>query len=89
MAALDFTATEAPTDIVAALSLAVGETYAGQNISTISTLRFREAVAPPAATARAFRVEAGGAFALAPEAGIPIWVWTDEAPCQIILATRP
>ena len=89
MASLDFSAVETPIDIVADLSLAVGTTYACQNISTFSTLRFREAVAMPGVIARAFRVEAGGAFQLKPEAGTPIWVWTDEAPCPVIVATRP
>ena len=89
MASLDFTATETPTDIVTGLSLAVGTTYACQNISTFATLRFREAVAMPGAAARAFRVEASGAFELRPEASIPIWVWTDDAPCQIIVSVRP
>ena len=49
-----------PTDIVAGLSLAVGTAYSGQNISTFATLCFREAVGVPGATARAFRVKAGG-----------------------------
>ena len=43
----------------------------------------------PDVTAPAFRVEAGGAFQLKPEAGTPIWVWTDEAPCPVIVATWP
>lgn len=89
MASLDFDATETPTDIVAALSLNVGTAYAGQNVSTISTLFFREAVAMPDATAPAFRVESGSAFQIKPEPGQGVWLWTDEAPCKIILATRP
>ena len=89
MASLDFSAVETPTDIVAGLSLAVGTAYACQNISPFATLRFREAVGVPGATAPAFRVEAGGAFQLKPEAGTPIWVWTNDPPCKIILSAQP
>ena len=89
MVSRDFNATEQPTDIVADLSLAVGTAYSGQNISTISTLFVREAVAMPDATAPAFRVESGSAFQIKPEPGQGVWLWTDEAPCKIILATRP
>ena len=88
MASLDFTTTLSPTDIVANLALAVGTAYSGQNISTFATLCFREAVGEPGATAWAFRVKAGGAFQLKPEAGTPIWVWTDEPPCSVILSAQ-
>ena len=87
MAALDFTAQTEPTDIVAGLALAVAP--GTPTASTFATLRFREAVGVPGATARAFRVEAGGAVWLKPEAGTPIWVWTDDPPCKIILSTQP
>ena len=89
MASLDFDATETPADIVAELSLSIGTAYSAQNVSTTATLRFREADAMPDATARAFRVEAGGAFQLEPEAGTPIWIWTDEDFCPVIVGRRP
>ena len=89
MPAQDFIAQTEPTDIVAELSLSIGTAYSCQNVSTFATLRIREEIATPDATARAFRVEAGGAFQLKPEAGIPIWVWTDDAPCPVILSAQP
>ena len=38
MASLDFSATETPTDIVAALTLVAGVEYQCQNVSTFATL---------------------------------------------------
>ena len=89
MVAQDFTAQTEPTDIVAELSLSIGTAYSCQNVSTFATLRIREEIAMPDATAGAFRVEAGGSFQLTPEAGTPIWVWSDDAPCPVILSAQP
>ena len=86
---MDFDATRAPTDIVAALSLAQGTRYTGQNVSGTATLFVREATAAPAVTERAFRVESGGQFTIRPS-GSPIWLWTDDsAECAVILAVAP
>ena len=89
MASQDFDATGAPQDIVAALSLADGMSYAGQNLSTTATLFIREAAAAPAAGARAFKVEAGSPFNIKPSAA-PIWLWTDDAGgCPVIVGEAP
>lgn len=85
MAAIDFDATVAPVDLVAGAGLSQGTTYTCQNASTLATLFLREAASVPAATARAFRVEAGGAFSITPR-GDPIYVWTDDAGgCPLIV----
>ncbi len=90
MASQDFDATAAPQDIVAALGLAVGTVYSGQNTDSVATLFIREAAAAPPAGARAFRVEAGGQFTIKPEAGLGIYLWTDDpAGCAAILDTAP
>ena len=83
---MDFDATGTPSDIVAALSLAQGTRYSGQNVSNTATLFVREAASAPAVTDRAFRVQSGGEFTLRP-AGGPVWLWTDEADgCAVIVA---
>ena len=79
MAAQDFNATTTPRDIVDELGLVVGTRYTIQNVSTVATLRFREAVTPPSPDARAFRAEAGSAFALKPDGTNGIFLWTDDA----------
>ena len=84
MPSQDFMARAAPDDIVAALRLVNGTSYTCQNVSTIATLFVREAVAMPAATALAFRVEAGGNFNIKPDV-TPIWLWTDNGSCPVIL----
>ena len=82
---MDFDATLVPADIVAALSLAQGERYVAQNVSTTGTLFIREQLAAPAVTDRAFRVESGGQFTIRPS-GEPVWLWTDEADgCAVIV----
>ena len=90
MASQDFDASTAPQDIVAALSLAAGTVYSGQNVSTFATLRVREAASVPASTARAYKVEAGGQFTISPKTGEGIYVWTDEsAGCAVIVTESP
>ena len=84
MPSQDFNATGVPADVVAALSLTSGTQYTAQNVSTIATLFVREAVAMPAVTDLAFRVEAGGNFSIKPDA-TPIWMWTDNGSCPVIL----
>ena len=87
MASENFDASVVPRDIVAALGLTVGTAYTGQNLSTVATLLFREAAAMPDATARAFRVEAGGAFTLEPQSGVGIWLWSDDPlGCPILVS---
>ena len=87
MAAQDFDATNTPRDLVAALGLAAGTKYLIQNVSTVATLRVREAASAPAATARAFKVEAGGPLSIRPKAGQGVWLWTDDrgGSCPVIV----
>lgn len=86
MAAMDFDATNVPTDVVAALGLIAGTRYTGQNVSTTATLFVRETATAPAPGARAFRVEAGGNFTLKPDQSLPMFLWTDDpAGCPILL----
>ena len=85
---LDFDATETPADVVAALSLGQGVRYTCQNLSTVATLFVREQATQPPVTARAFRIESGGNFTLKPE-GDPIWAWTDNHTCPLILSEAP
>lgn len=86
---MDFDATRMPEDLVAALSLAEGERYTGQNVSPGATLFVREQATPPALTDRAFRVQSGGAFTVRPS-GEPIWLWTDDVDgCAVILGPSP
>ena len=87
MASLDFDATAQPTDVIAALSLARGRSYEGQNVSTTATLYLRDVAvggAVPEPTSRAKRVEASGTFTIRPD-GDPTYLWTD-APggCPVI-----
>ncbi|MCY4500150.1 MAG: hypothetical protein OXE57_01110 [Alphaproteobacteria bacterium] len=89
MPTLDFDATMVPQDLVAVAGLTQGVSYSGQNISTTATLFSREAINAPTPGARAWRVEAGGAFTLKPM-GAPIWLWTDdERGCPVVLAETP
>lgn len=89
MAAMDFDATNVPTDVVAALSLTAGIKYTGQNVSTTATLFIREVSSQPAANARAFKMEAGANFVLEADSG-PIYLWTDDdAGCPVILNEAP
>ena len=86
MPSQDFDATTTPQDVVAALSLTDGTRYTGQNVSTVATLRVRQATGAPAPTARAHKVEAGGSFTIEPMAGQGVFVWTDEAGgCAVIV----
>ena len=85
MPAVDFDATASPVDMAAAVGLTQGQSYTGQNVSTVATLYVRPAAMAPAVTARAFRVEAGGSFTVKPN-GSPVWCWTDDpAGCPVIL----
>ena len=88
MASQDFVARAVPTDVVAALSLVSSTRYTCQNVSTIATLFVREAVAMPAVTDMAFRIEAGGNFTINPD-GTPIWMWTDNGSCPVVLDDAP
>ena len=86
MPSRDFDATTVPTDIVAALSLTIGQAYTGQNVDSISTLRFREAVTAPDAVTRAHKIESGGNFTIEPQTGESIFVWTDDPRgCAVIV----
>ena len=85
---IDFDATETPTDIAAALSLVQGTLYSAQNVGTVATLFIREAAAQPSITTRAFRIESGGFLTVKPT-GLPIWIWTDNHVCPVILAEAP
>ena len=82
---IDFDATDSPADLVAGASLASGERYTVQNVSTIATLFVREQAAQPSLSTRAFRIESGGTFTLRPT-GTPIWLWTDNETCPVILS---
>ena len=84
MPSQDFVARAAPADVVAALALDTGTRYTCQNVSTTATLFAREAATMPAVTDMAFRVEAGGNFTIKPD-GTPIWMWTDNGNCPVIL----
>ena len=85
MPSMDFTATLAPRAINVSLSLSLHVRYQCQNVSGLATLFFREATATPPATDRAFRIEPGGYFVLAPE-GDPLWFWTDDpAGCPVVV----
>ena len=83
--AIDHDVTAIPTDIVAALSLTVGKTYYGMNLSTTATLYGRPSASQPAVTARAYRYEAGAEFEIDVKTGEKIWLWTDDTGCPIIL----
>ena len=74
-----------PIDVLDTLSLsAAGAVLRFQNVSTVSTLRLREADAKPAAGDRAFLVEAGGSLDL-PSA--QWWAWSlDGEGCAAVLA---
>ena len=85
---LDFDATGTPVDVVADLSLTQGTLYEGQNVSTVATLFIREHASQPAITARAFRIESGGGFRIKPT-GDPVWLWTDNHVCPVILSEAP
>ena len=83
---IDFDASSDPADVAAGASLTQGTRYTVQNLSTVATLFIREQAGQPAATARAFRIEAGGMFTIK-SAGTPIWLWTDDPDgCPMILA---
>ena len=89
MAAIDFDATGVPTELVTGASLVQGIQYSCMNVSTRATLFLREATTPPAADARAFRVETAGVFTVKPS-GVGVYVWTDDpAGCPIILNEAP
>ena len=84
MAALDFDATNVPTDVVASLNLVNGRSYTGQNVSTIATLFARESATAVTPGTRSFRVEAGGDFQLDISVD-PIYLWTDDPDgCPVI-----
>ena len=86
MAAQDFDATMTPVDVVAALNLNTGIAYSVQNVGTGPTLFIRDSATAPSPGDRAFRVEAGGAFSIRPEANIPIYLWTDDTEgCPVII----
>ena len=89
MASRDFDATGTPKEIVADLGLSLGARYQGQNVSTVATLRVREATVAPAATDRAIRIEAGGIFTIRPDGTNGIWLWTDEPDCPVIVTPAP
>ena len=83
---IDFDATGSPADVVSVAGLVQGTRYTFQNVGTIATLFIREQAAQPSPlTARAFRVESGGNFTLK-SAGTPIWLWTDNGTCPVILS---
>ena len=89
MASRDFDSTLLPTDIVSDLGLTVGVAYEGQNLSTVATLRIRQAATEPEADSRAIRIEAGGVFTINPD-GDGIWLWTDDtAGCPVIVTESP
>ena len=87
---IDFDLTGTPVDLIAGLSLKVGTVYAVQNASTTATARFRESDTAPAASARAFRIEAGGNLSIKANApGDKIFAWTDAADgCPLVVSER-
>ena len=85
MPAIDFDASDTPADIVAGAALTAGTDYTVQNVSTTATLFLREQTTQPAIGTRAFKIEAGSVFTIKPT-GAPIWVWTDNTTCPLIVA---
>ena len=86
MPSLDFNATGTPQSIAAALGLASGQEYVGQNLSTVATLFVREADAAPTPDARTHRHEAGSFFYFTPGGTSSLWVWTDDPDgCAVIV----
>ena len=82
---IDFDATGNPADVVSVAGLMQDTRYTVQNVSTIATLFLREQAARPSLSTRAFRIESGGIFTLRPD-GTPIWLWTDNGTCPVILS---
>ena len=84
--AIDHDVTTVPTDVVATLSLTVGKTYYGMNLSTVATVFGRTKADQPAVTERAYRYESGAEFEFSVETDEKIWLWTDDSGgCPIIL----
>ena len=86
MPSRDFNATGTPQSIAAALGLASGQEYVGQNVSTTATLFAREADTAPPPEARVHRHEAGGFFYFTPGGSSDFWLWTDDVDgCAVIV----
>ena len=86
MPSRDFNATGTPQSIAAALGLASGQEYVGQNVSTTATLFARETNTAPAPNDRAHRHEAGGFFYFTPGGSSDLWLWTDDVDgCAVIV----
>ena len=73
------TATAAPEDIVASLSLVAGTKYTLQNIDPNSALRIREAAVAPDVADPAFRVVPNEYGYFSFEAGEKIFAWAEPS----------
>ena len=83
---LDFDATAVPRAVDTILSLDDGVLFWVQNVDPIASLRFRTATAAPASTDRAHIISSGGSFYITPDSVAPIWLWTDDGTCAVIVS---
>lgn len=78
MATQNLPLTETPQDVVAALSLAVGQTYSGQ-FRGLGEMYFAELAAAPGDDDVPGAVVDKQSIAIVPVAGESVWVWLDKS----------
>ena len=88
MATLDHTANETPADLVWALSLVIGASYAIQNIDPRDRVYVKTATAAPSRTDRAFILQPFEFSYPSADVGEGIYVWTDLGRTAAIVVER-
>lgn len=83
---MDFDVTESPQDLVAALSLSRGTTYAVQNVSPDARVFVRVQATAPARTDRAFVIRPFEFHYPQAGTGEGIFVWSPEGAAAVVVA---
>ena len=90
MATQDHEITQTPTDIVAALSLAVCTAYTAQVVTRDVVVRRHEGATAPAVDAPAHIIVSREPFTIKPDAGMGVYLWSVAGgPATVVLTEAP